>query len=258
MFEGKAQVYKIIRGLFITVLIGGALLRFSATAGEAVIILNNGDEVRNPSGKFSVGKNGAIGFRDDTGQVRRLKREDYRLIFTDCPKSVAIVEKYIRLLKFNEALEASKKVPAGYYWLGWGAFMCYLKAEAYLSQKNYAAALQELKDARQYASYERREAFIRVLKKVIAVEQSKGTEPLPQNADEGGFLVRGILLEKKKQDRAAVLEYMKAVMLFPPRDREGTLNLVRLSAQLRLIRLLKRIGEAGLAQGFQQQLVKEY
>ncbi|MEM2914893.1 MAG: hypothetical protein QXH91_05805 [Candidatus Bathyarchaeia archaeon] len=188
-----------------------------------------------------------------------LQRDQYAYIFTPKPTSVGNLEKFIRVLQFEKALEAVNQIERPHYWLGWGAFILYLKAEALIHLGNLEEAESTLREARRFASYERRESFVSTLNGALnLIKQATVSGSLPNTPTDEGFLFRGIIFEKRKEPKQAVLEYMKAHFLGVPKDEDELTNLVRLSAQIRLVRLLREIGDNALAQAILQQLAREF
>ena len=242
--------------LTIVSLIAAVVSMSSLVAEEPFIILKRGtgEKIKPANGQMAANSSGAIQFTDVLGKKHTYSRGQIKYIYNDCPNSIKIIEKMFRYQRFADVVKAVDSLGAADIYLGWGGFAYYLKAMAQVQLNQVGDAETTLKKGTVIAMAENRDDLLKDGMKVTQALKSPGN--VPNKPTPLFLLLQGLVYEKQKKYKEAALEYMKAVMLFPRDNRQGT-DLERLWAMARLVDVLKEGKDMGASGLFLEQMKSE-
>ncbi len=253
-------VNKSITPLYLLVFI--ALMGTTFAQQGGLVRERNGEEHRIPPNYLSgirVNSSGAIRFQDELGEVHTLNRNEYTYVFTPAAKKVQAVEFYYMRLDFDKTIKAAEAVPDAFLWLGWGAYVNYLKGMAQIHKGDFAGAAESFKAGKTYARHEDRKELIDSALYELRLSKSGGSAAAATNFF--NMKCQGIVQEKsagndKTKMERAILSYMKCILLYQDSKKEYV-QLVRLTTFPRLINLLNKINDRSTAGYFKQMLQQE-
>ncbi len=184
------------------------------------------------------------------GAISTIRRNDYRFAFVPKPDRVAALEELFNRGDYGRFLDNVQPVFSQYRYLGWGGRLYYWKGEAELSREQPEAALSSFSTAESFAISEEERESIKMGKTKALLELRRDQEASEilaelKTADSPriaafSFAAKGRMLARQQRADEAILEFLKAVLLFEP---QGELREIREDAKQRLLALLEERGD---------------
>ncbi len=198
--------------------------------GQDIIVKQNGDL------ELKIG-NATRGFRSGS----------YKYAFVPKPNDVVLLEKALEQERFDVIVQQAPRIFENFKFVGWGGRIAYLEGSAYLEQKNYQKALDVFQNGERYAGPQMDQIMRGKVRAYLALDRAKDATPLLETLRKAeapeiaafAFNASGQLLEKQGKNKEAVLQYLKAVLLFEP----AVGGYERKQAKQNVVALLKQMGD---------------
>ncbi len=219
--------------------------------GQALLIRNDGTRIQGE--QITANRQGDLQVTIGGGAQTTYRRGTYRKVYTPEPTAVKNLQRAYELERYELVLERGPEIYDQYKYLGWGGKIGHLLGRAHLEQGNAQKALQLLEDAAKFAELQMNEdeqmaelntgrvAALLELDRVDEAQkiltQLKGAEG--DDVAAFAFTASARLFKKQGKNREAVLEYMKAVLLFEP----GQVPEERKRAKEELVALLQEMND---------------
>ncbi len=187
----------------------------------------------------------------DTGATTTIRHNNYRYAFVPKPDEVAALEQLFNRGDYARFLENVQAVFNRYRYLGWGGKLAYWQGEAELRRDNPQLARSSFERAERFAinDQQRQEIKMGTIKALLALQEDDEAEKLLQEmktvredyAAAFSFSARGQLLARRGRTDEAILELLKTVLLFEPRDQR--VAEIRREAREQLLAILEERGD---------------
>lgn len=235
-----------------TIIAFAALVMGSAAAqAQAVIVRTDGTRIRGQ--RITANQQGDLQIVIGDGAQTTFRRGTYQKVSTPKPSAVENLEQAYVRERYDLIVQNGPQIYNDFRFLGWGGHIGYLLGQAQLRQGNAARALQTFEQSMRYAELQMNEDAQRAqlnkgrVAALLELERNAEAETILtqlKGADAAdvaafAFVASARLHKARGNNREAVLEYMKTVLLFEP----GRVPEERNQAKQELVALLRDMND---------------
>lgn len=211
------------------------------------VITKSGNRVSGVS--LNADANGTLTLKlDATGASTTFKRNQYTAAFVPRPDAVKQLESAFEKGKADLVLKYGPTILEKYKYLGWADVISYYYGMAVLKQNDSEKALKIFRQGRSFPGRHGDLLDMGSVSALLALEKYDQAAPILErmlNEADGeqaafAFNARGDIEASRGNERDAVLEYLKTLLVFEP----GVAEEYRNEAKQRVVSLLKEMGDA--------------
>lgn len=234
-----------VKILLLIIFMCGLGISLHAQEDEPYVMESSGNKITGTA--IEADNDGTIKLAIGDGVTQNFNLNDYDYAYTPKPKEVKALERALQNEKYDVILDNSSDVFKKYKYLGWAGVIGYIEAEAYLAEDKPRQALQSVNFAENFAHFNKMQLRHAKVKALLAVDElDKAKEVLKklktaESAKIAAFAynTQGDILQKQGDKHAAVLEYLKPVLVIKSEQARQQIE----EARQKLVSLLKDMGD---------------
>mgnify|MGYP000444503587 CR=1 FL=1 len=208
------------------------------------VVTSQGEKVR--GSEIEADAAGNIRLQTDQGEVT-YQSGQYKRAFQPKPEQVGKVVNFFKSEEYDKVIKYAPQVMEKYKYLGWGDMLAYLQGMALVKKGKPKDALQVIRRGEDFVQrYGDRLMKAKALALQKQGDTSEALKILNRLIEEGdsetaafAFNTKGRIKAQNGEQKEAVLEYLKTVMLFKPSEVGQT----REQAKQRAVQLLEEMGD---------------
>jgi len=158
------------------------------------------------------------------GPTQKFKKGTYEYGYIPKPKEVAALEAAYKAKKYDVLFKQAAPIFEKYKYLGWGDHVSYLEGMAHMARKQYSQARKVIERGERARGRHTDEIVKAKVLVLLGLDETQKVRPMLEKMmkaadDEAAafaFNARGRLLAKEGKNKEAVLEHLKALLLFRP------------------------------------------
>jgi len=228
---------------FIPVLAAVAALNVQA-ARDCYVVRRSGQKVRGEA--LAAESDGTLQLKlGSSGPVQTFKPGTYLYGYIPKPKAVSDLERAFEGGSYDDVVKYAPAIFEKYKYLGWGDHVSYMEGMVYIDRKNYTQAQQAFERGSRFQAGHGEELVKGMVLALLGQKKIDEVQPMLErmmkapDADAAAFAfnARGRILVQQGRKKEAVLEFLKALLLFRP----GTAEREREDARKQVVALLEEL-----------------